>query len=378
MAINDPYDRSGQYSGGDTGPKVEGYGGLANDNPDRRDHAIGTMMGEGGRETYGYGGILDTIENRISSARSYGAKRGDSTLEGVVTAKREGRPPEYNAWSPQFDDAYGTLQRGLKGTPRAAEQGWYDQAMDVYDDFYDEQSPYRGMTNGATFYQTKDLQRTRAGAYQRGLQNKFGSTTIGSHIFTGPKHGVQTDGVIRGGQGVDILSPGLSPFRDSIVTGNKLSGYGEEIKGFEGFNSLKGGTFTDDSLPERAQASAVTPGYEAATGEFVVGKTNAAPVGGTGWYDVSVGPWYDKETGDLVDFDGQPIGGSNPTPRADGSVPFSNAGFEGAWGEFGGGGWGGNDGGTANSGMTEGGTSLGDGSYSDSAGYNDNSPQGML
>ncbi|MPR13115.1 hypothetical protein [Microvirga tunisiensis] len=219
MGTDDKYDRSGQYSGGDTGPKVEGFGatGAFGMDADRRDVAIGTMMGEGGpRENrQGYGAVLDSIENRISAIGkgvNYNQKR-DSTLQGVAMARKGG---EYNAWSPKESAAYGHAKAGATGKPQGQTQtGMYDQARQVYDDYYDN-GTFQGTAMGGTFYQNDALLRgSKAGAYQRDLQKKHGSMPVGKagHVMTGPNY------YGPGSPAGRDQSFGYEPF-DPSITGN--------------------------------------------------------------------------------------------------------------------------------------------------------------
>jgi hypothetical protein len=205
MGINDPYDRSGQYSDGDRGPKVEGYGATA---PDRRDHAIGTMVGDGYNDNrQGYGAVLDAIENRIEAVGRFNGrgengfygrtKNGetldsDQTLESIVTARTKGTTgaAQFSNWSKANKEAYGITQRAAAGTPRGpVEQGWYDQALSVYDDYYDPQlGTFRGVAQGGTYYQNKAaLSKAQAGP-QVAMQREFGALPVGvsGHVVTGP------------------------------------------------------------------------------------------------------------------------------------------------------------------------------------------------
>lgn len=211
MALDDRYDRSGQYADGDRGKKAEGYADLGQLGAlagigyagDRRDHAVATMMGEGGKDNkQGYAGILDTIENRIADIERYGGwgekgnygtgyhtgRNQDNTLEAVVRAQNGN---QFNNWSRDQRAAYGTTQRGLQGQPLPREQAWYDQAVEVYDDYYDGLNDYDGIAQGGTYYQNDGTVSRSAGAFQRGMQAEYGAVPIGKegHVVTGPRLG---------------------------------------------------------------------------------------------------------------------------------------------------------------------------------------------
>lgn len=452
MAINDPYDRSGQYSGGDTGPKVGGYGGLANENPDRRDVAIGTMAGEAGpwdnRE--GYAGVLDTIENRISAAQrgeNYGQRKGDTTLEGIAQA-RAGK--EYNAWSQKHGGAaFGIATRAAAGKPQGKKEGeMYDLAREVYDDYYRDPN-LKGIAKGGTFYQNDAFLKGKpAGAWQRNMQSKYGSVPIGiaGHVATGPGLNLgrpgaayeAVDPAITGSFGQDVLGQG---FVDTFSEAAELTGQEETdelggpmtdtledgaIKGGMGTDQLDGGIkglvdpMTSPVLPGAVRPAAATvrtaapqraaaapsiapresywsPGpvarakgsgatgmetYRTADGVIhdrggMYGGRDAFgpndPFGGLGFstkgyadvvdtFDRTLGTMTRTVTdryGNVIDEATVGLGG-----MAD---PFAEIGVDGVR----------SDGrGSADTGFSGG--SLGDGSYSSSSGFNDNSPQGIL
>lgn len=466
MAINDPYDRSGQYTGGDTGPKVDGFGRTA---PDQRDHAIGAMMGEAGHDSAsGYGAVLDSIQNRmdaINQGANYGTF-GNATHQDVVMA-RGGR--EYNAMSAKFGGkAYGTAMRGVQGTPKAGvEQERYDLARDVYDSYYsDPNNPYRGAMAGGTFYQRDYLQDKKVGAFQTRMQDKYGAALLGDgyHVGTGP-------GLWGGGFGYDQL--GAGPMRDrlegpfapteaahptitteplDVITGNEwddgLEGWDDDltfaadviqqtaapapIKGSAGVSALGRGGFSDDltdglvlggygdDMLGRAWtddlgqplvgARAAGPAYAGFAGDpgaaFGIGGGTTQGPNGTVNYGTGAQAFGPNDPFGGIGYNAGADPGGGRTDVVDSFDPngrgpaFSDSGWQdspeaadraagvgfdpGAWGRMGGfervddlSSRGGGDGGTGNTGMGEGGT-RGDGSYSDSAGRNDNSPQGIL
>lgn len=197
MGVNDRYDRTGQYSGGDTGRKVEGFA----HGRDRRDYAAATMVGDGGWDNrQGYGAILDSIENRIAAVSRfngrgeygyYGKGLGDSyTLQDIVTARTPGGGFQFSNWSPRNREAYAITQRALAGQPRGlTEQDWYDQALGVYDDYYaNPLSGLRGVAQGATYYQNAAALTPSLSAFQRDMQQEYGALPVGiaGHVMTGP------------------------------------------------------------------------------------------------------------------------------------------------------------------------------------------------
>lgn len=203
MAVNDRYDRTGQYADGDRGRKVEGFAhGYQPDGSyvgDRRDHAIGTLMGDGYRDNReGYGAILDAIENRIAAIERfgglgeygyYGRGLSDSyTLQDVVTARTNGGGYQFSNWSPKNREAYDISMGGLMGQPVPGTEKWYDQALDVYDSYYDPLSDLRGLAMGGTYYQNAAALSPRASAFQKAMQREFGALPVGQmgHVVTGP------------------------------------------------------------------------------------------------------------------------------------------------------------------------------------------------
>lgn len=325
MAINDPYDRSGQYSNGDRGPKAEGYGGWANENPDRRDVAVGTLMGEGYRDSpAGYGAVLDAIENRISDIETYGGwgekgnygtrthtGRGDHTLEGVVKA---GNGAQFSTWSPSQEEAYGIATRGQAGKPRGStEQGWYDQAMDVYDKYYGEDQ-FKGITRGATNYQNNKEVSAKAGAAQFGQQKKFGSTKIGSHTFTGPTF--NRDRSFGSAYGDDEFSDMVGEWGDELGLGRQ---YGQPIRG-QGATSFSNAAWGDD-IPDLSspQPTVISGSY----GQSTLGRANQDNLTYTGKVmgmdprqpGASLGEWGDDLS--LNSQTIQPMKASAMTPSED-------------------------------------------------------------
>lgn len=211
MPINDPYDRSGQYADGHRGEKLGNYSTME---PDERDYAIATMAAEGYTDgPRGYAGILDTMENRRAGINAFGGKGAHgyfstmdqhglprSTMQDITTAKNTKGISEFNAWDKNQPNAFGTANRALQGNPRPGrEQSWYDQALTVYDDYYDGTQPYKGITNNSTFYQADYVQGKKAGAFQDGIASRRAqelgrpaSVKIDTHVFTGPGFGRQT------------------------------------------------------------------------------------------------------------------------------------------------------------------------------------------
>lgn len=272
MGINDPYDRTGQYSGGDTGPKVEGFahgqqpaGGYVGD---RRDHAIGTMVGDGGMDNrQGYGAILDSIENRISAVDRfngrgvnghYGVTKSgellskDKTLDSVVTARTGGGGYQFSNWSPKNDTAYGYTQAAYKGTPAKGTEGWYSQAMDVYDTYYrDTPLSLKGTAMGGTYYQNKEALTAKQARGQVSMQEKYGALPVGmaGHVVTGPgltafgkqAYGPKTE-TINGVAYTDEFA--MPQMRDSIAYDDVPEL--ETISGVDWNDDFSFDSFTDD------------------------------------------------------------------------------------------------------------------------------------
>lgn len=196
MALNDPYDRTGQYTGGDTGKKVDGFA----HGTDRRDAAVATMVGDGYRDNrQGYGAILDSIENRISAVSRfngrgefgyYGKGLADNyTLENVVQARTPGGGYQFSNWSPRNAEAYAITRGAYTGNPVPGTEAWYDQAMSVYDDYYNSPtSSLRGIAQGATYYQNAAALTPNLSAFQRNMQREYGALPVGvmGHVMTGP------------------------------------------------------------------------------------------------------------------------------------------------------------------------------------------------
>lgn len=459
MGINDPYDRSGQYANGDTGNPLSNYGGLANDNPDRRDVAIGTMMGEGGPRDNraGYAGVLDTIENRISAVQggaNYGQKRGDSTLEGIAKARKGA---EYNAWSPKQSNAYGQATRGQMGTPRQGnEQRMYDQARQVYDDYYQD-GTFQGIAQGGTFYQNDALlSGKKAGSFQRNMQEKYGSVPIGiaGHVATGP--GLNLG---RSGAGFERVDPSItgsfggsfapSNFSDTMETPDVESFTGstgintldaQPLSGNVGVNGIRGGTpgddrLFDDAIPaitsptmlgQPAQPQAINVNMPAAAVQQIQAKASPAvqqmapmraatpaqprvapresfwtpgPVARAKGSNATGQETYRTQDGVIHDRQGAYGGGQAFGPNDPfGGLGFSTRGYADVVDAFDAdlgitrsvydrqgrlvdkGYWSGNNerGMEATGHDSSGNASVGDGSYSESSGRNDNNPQGII
>jgi len=259
MAIDDAYDRSGQYENGDRGPKVSGYSPMA---PDRRDVAVGTMVGEGYKDSReGYAAVLDTIENRISAIDKTGGwgegyfgtgshtKMGDRTLEGVAYA-----PNQFSTWNDDIGHSRGIAERARDGRSKpGAEQSWHDQAQEVYDSYYGDGFG-RGITRGATSYQNNSAVSSKAGRAQRGMQAEYGSTRIGSHTFTGPWFG--TDELSYSPPATSVVRAPEQPITGYEGWEGDLRGwsddlspqYGEDISGSFGQNRMGHGAIRDRDL----------------------------------------------------------------------------------------------------------------------------------
>lgn len=271
MGINDPYDRSGQYTGGDTGPKVDGFahgmqpgGGYVGD---RRDHAIGTMVGDGGPDArQGYGAVLDVIENRIDAVNrfdgrgEYGhygvTKTGellnkDSTLESVVTARTPQGGYQFSNWSPNNQPTKGYSDAAYKGTPARGTEGWYSQAMDVYNTYYrDVPTSLRGTAMGGTYYQNKEALKPSQARGQLSMQAKYGGMPVGAghHVVTGP--GLTAFGKQAYGPSVETIT-GIEytdelgvPMRDPIAYQDVQPL--EQIQGVEWNDDFSFDSFTDE------------------------------------------------------------------------------------------------------------------------------------
>lgn len=271
MGINDPYDRTGQYAGGDTGPKVGGFAhGQQPDGSyvgDRRDHAVATMVGDGYRDTrQGYGAILDGIENRISAVDrfngrgaygNYGVtKTGElldknNTLDSVVTARTREGGYQFSNWSPKNKEAYDITQAAYRGNPVKGTEGWYSQAMDVYDDYYrDVPTSLRGVAQGGTYYQNAAALTKNQSSFQNRMQEKYGALPVGTmgHVMTGPgltAFGKQAyDPAVETVTGVAYTDELGLPMRDSIAYRDipEL----ESIKGVDWNDDFSFDSFTDD------------------------------------------------------------------------------------------------------------------------------------
>lgn len=456
MAINDPYDRSGQYADGDRGSPLSNYGGLANDNPDRRDVAVGTMMGEGGptENNYGYAAVLDSLENRIAAVQSgaiYGRSKNDSTLESLAKGRKGA---EYNAWSPTHKDAYGHAQAGQYGNPKpGAQSRMYDQAIQTYDDYYDGVPGLRGVAQGGTFYQNASSLTARQAKPQKDMQREFGAVPVGiaGHVMTGPGLYGPGSKTGRAGPGYQSVSPAItgsfggnfspSQIQDALMdnvdvqsfTGqqginsfgnfpqNRSAPRGGVIKGGAGTTGLRGGSPMDDQLFDFAQGlppPSVAAAVRAATGRTISttppASRPAAPAAAP-----QVGPRESYWTpGPVAQAAGSTATGLETRRTPDGVIhdkagaygggeafgpndPFSGLGFNKTGyadvldkfdaqlgitrtvkdrqgniidqmtvgGKRDGGATGLNESGSA---------SVGDGSYSESSGRNDNNPQGIL
>lgn len=424
---------------------------------DERAFAVGTMMGEGGpnENAYGYGGILDTIENRISAVKggaNYGSK-GNTSIEGITTA-RGGL--EYNAWMPSKKDAYGHAQAGLKGNPKAgAQKDMYDQAIKVYDDYYGK-GTFKGSAMGGTFYQQNaNLAGKKAGAYQRNMQapypKGYGSMPMGvaGHVVTGPAYYGPGSSALTGSFGSnypagqwsdDIMGrtpAGYEPV-PAAITGSfgtnllnsqpRNTPQNRTIKGGSGKSGLKGGSPGDDLLMDEqplmlAQApvnavakvagrsisttppmqtrAPVTPQAPPPQAAPQIGPRESywtpGPVGRAPGSNATGLETRRDPSGVIYDNNGAYGGGQAFGPQDPfGGLGYTNTGYADVLDKF--------DaqlgitrtvkdragnvidqmtvGGKRDSGPTglneSGSASRGDGSYAESAGYNDNNPQGIL
>lgn len=325
--------------------------------PSTRDYLIATIMGENNRgSVQSQQGILDTIYNRVGDYSNYGASA--PTVQAIVTA-RGGR--EYNAWMPS-DASYGRLQRAFNGNPTGDEAKQYKQASQVVDDFLNNGAG-RGMTQGATFYQTPDAPN----AWQKNaLWPKYGNVVVGDHIYSGPslvsdkatyqqqnpQFFAKIPGAGTGGFGADydvsqgLGDPGAGNVRQPFVSSPGSDGFGAGTNAAGGLGDPGQGTVRqalnpflqispDDYLSSLNVGGGVQPqGFDSAFGpKDLIGAAYHDFLGRNGSAE-EIGSWADRigqPGSNLSDLIGQIAGSTegNNLRSSLGLSPysFSNAGI---------------------------------------------------
>ncbi|WP_375453704.1 DUF4214 domain-containing protein [uncultured Methylobacterium sp.] len=243
--------------------------------PTDRDYLIATVMGENNRGTVqSQQGVLDTILNRQADPTQYGARRGAS-IQDIVTARTGGGGYQYDAWRPELNGRpngqYALSNSSLNGGQGLSGDALrqYQQASQVVDRFltYGEG---RGVTQGATFYQTPDAPNPWQ---QRALWGPYGNITVGDHIYSGPK-------LVKDAAEYQRQNPNLSTSQQAPAPGT--DGFGTIID-YSGFEAPNGNFGTAGGVIETGGGTGFS-GTDVSQGGGYVGDGGVTQGGASGGF----------------------------------------------------------------------------------------------
>ncbi len=171
--------------------------------------AIGTLVGEAtvkdGLE--GFAAVADVIANRMNDIKSQDrfANKFGSSFASQALAKNARGQYEFSTWSPRVGDAYTNAVSAKNAARNASRSGFLaaiapEKAIQVSPALAQSVSlaqqaldgvfntgQLRGVAQGATYYDNpKVTAANKTGTFHDTLEDRFGSTMIGAHRFTGP------------------------------------------------------------------------------------------------------------------------------------------------------------------------------------------------
>jgi hypothetical protein len=200
--------------------------------------AIGTLAGEAATKgsLRDYQAIADVIANRLDD-RNFASQYGRNVASQALN------PKEFSTWDKAQKEAYrnavtsfnAALNPKLEAKLPAALQERVSLAKQAVEDVFST-GKARGIAMGSTFYDNpKVTTALGTGGFHNGLENQYGSVTIGDHRFTGPGFNpdMEFDPVSLHGQLQDVGLPaelsGLTPPAVNIGTPDlpgPLGGFG--------------------------------------------------------------------------------------------------------------------------------------------------------